>query len=240
LVACADERSKAEIHVAVASNFTPALARLAERFEELHPIDVVLVSGSTGKLYAQIKNGAPYDLYLAADEARPLALEQEGDALPGSRFTYAMGKLVLWSPTEGLVQPDGDPILPPDCEHVAIANPKLAPYGRAAQEVLEARGLWQSISNRFVRGENVGQAFQFVDSGNAELGFVAFAQLKRPDKEIAGSYWLVPQQWYTPIAQQAVLLTDNADAALFVNFLRSDSARSVLDGFGYEVPERKS
>ncbi len=241
LVACSDPASKGqEVRVAVASNFTPALTDLAKRFEQQNGVKVVIVSGSTGKLYAQIKNGAPFDVYLAADELRPQALEQEGEIVPDSRFTYAVGKLVLWSPMEGYVEANGEPILPRDCKYFAIANPKLAPYGRAAQEVLEARGMWESLSDRFVRGENVGQVFQFVDSQNAELGFVAYAQVKRPGQEIAGSFWLVPQELYSPIEQQAVLLTETAAALSFVEYLRSESAREVLGGYGYGAADGKS
>jgi len=225
-----------EVRVAVASNFTPTLSELAQRFEEEHHIRVVIVSGSTGKLYAQIKNGAPFDVFLAADERRPLALENEAGIVAGSRFTYAIGKLILWSPMEGYIQADGNPLLPKDCRHLAIANPKLAPYGRAAEEVLRARGMWESLSDRFVRGESIGQAFQFVDSQNAQAGFVAYSQVKRPGQKIAGSYWLVPQEFYTPIEQQAVILKDSAAAASFIEFLHSESAAEILTGYGYEAP----
>jgi molybdate transport system substrate-binding protein len=230
------DSAQQEIRVAVASNFTPTLNILADRFEQEQHIRVVIVSGSTGKLYAQIKNGAPFDVFLAADEDRPQALEQEGEIIAGSRFTYAIGRLILWSPIKGYVQADTEPLIPRDCRHLAIANPKLAPYGRAAQEVLQARGMWESLSDRFVRGENVGQAFQFVDSQNAQAGFVAYSQVKRPGQEVIGSYWLVPQELYAPIKQQAVLLKDDAAASSFLEFLRSESAAEILTGYGYEAP----
>lgn len=230
------DNAQVELRIAAASNFAPTLAELARRFEEEQHIRVVIVSGSTGKLYAQIKNGAPFDLFLAADERRPLALDDEGEIVAGSRFTYAIGKLVLWSPIEGYVAADGNPLVPRDCRHLAIANPKLAPYGRAAEEVLRARGMWDSLSDQFVRGESVGQAFQFVDSQNAQAGFVAYSQVKRPGQEVAGSHWLVPQDLYAPIKQQAVLLNDSAAAASFIKFMRSESAVEILTGYGYEAP----
>ncbi|UCE75821.1 MAG: molybdate ABC transporter substrate-binding protein [Gammaproteobacteria bacterium] len=225
-----------EIRVAVASNFTDAMGAIAERFETGTGHKVTLISGSTGKHYAQIRNGAPFDAFFAADRRRPELLEEEGVALPGTRFTYAVGKLVLWSPERGIVDPEAVVLQRGEFHHLAIANPKLAPYGKAAEEVLQARGLWARLSGRLVRGENIGQAFQFVKSGNAELGFVAYSQLKRPNQPIEGSLWNVPQALYTPIEQQAVLLKDSEAARSLLSFVRSDAALMIIRDYGYETP----
>jgi len=197
---------------------------------------VTPIFGSTGKHYAQIKNGAPFDAFFAADVRRPEHLEKEGVALPGSRFTYAVGKVVLWSPRTGYVDPQASVLERGEFHHLAIANPKFAPYGKAAQEVLQERGLWGRLSGRLVRGENIGQTFQFVNSGNAELGFVAYSQVKRPNQPIEGSFWEVPQALYTPIEQQAVLLKDNEVARAFLSFVRSDEALKIIRDHGYETP----
>lgn len=225
-----------EIRVAVASNFAGAIKRVAERFEVHTDHKVTLIFGSTGKLYAQIKHGAPFDLFFAADARRPELLDTEGVALPGSRFTYAIGKLVLWSPMAGYVDLQAKVLKQGGFRHLAIANPRLAPYGKAAQEVLQARGLWDALQGRMVRGENIGQAFHFVRSGNAELGFVALSQAKQPGQPIEGSWWEVPQTLYTPIAQQAVLLKENEAARAFLVFVQSEAAQEIIKGYGYGIP----
>ncbi|RUM93867.1 MAG: molybdate ABC transporter substrate-binding protein, partial [Thiothrix sp.] len=170
------------IHIAVASNFSDTIKQIPKYFKADTGHKVTLVFGSTGKHYAQIKNGAPFEAFFAADMKRPQLLDSEGLALPGSRFTYAIGKLALWSPTTGFVDKEGKALNEDNFHYLALANPKLAPYGKAAQQVLQQRGLWDSLSGRMVRGENIGQASQFVKSGNAELGFVAYSQIKSPDK----------------------------------------------------------
>ena len=218
-----------EIRVAVASNFTDTMASIARRFELSTDHQVTLISGSTGKHYAQIRNGAPFDAFFAADGRRPDLLEQEGVALPGSRFTYALGRVVLWSPKTGYVDREASVLERGEFRHLAIANPKLAPYGKAAEEVLQARGLWGRISRRLVRGENIAQTFQFVNSGNAELGFVAYSQVRRPGQPTEGSLWEVPRALYTPIEQQAVLLNDKAVARAFLSFLRSDEVLQIIE-----------
>jgi molybdate transport system substrate-binding protein len=230
------QATAAEIRVAVASNFTSAISVIAGGFEEDTGHKVLLAFGSTGKHYAQIRNGAPFDAFFAADVRRPKLLEQEGLAVPGSRFTYAVGKLVLWSPDTAYVDAQGNVLEQSEFRHMAIANPKLAPYGLAAREVLQSRGLWDEMNSRLVRGENIGQAFQFVASGNAELGFVALSQLKRPGYEIKGSHWDVPAELYTPIEQQAVLLKDTDAARAFMSFVRSDEAIRIIRDHGYEIP----
>ena len=225
----------AEIRVAVASNFARAMTSLARDFEENTGHKVKLVFGSTGKHYAQIRNGAPFDVFFAADIKRPRLLEEEGVSVSGTRFTYATGKLILWSPMPEYVDAEGRVLRHGNFGHLAIANPDLAPYGRAAREFLESRGLWNELKQKAVRGENIGQAFQFVSSGNAELGLVAFAQVKNIDRPLQGSYWEVPQSLYTPIEQQAVLLTDNEAGRSFISYVRSKPALKIIRNHGYEI-----
>lgn len=232
----ADKIMADKIQVAVASNFTEAIKSIAEHYEVSTGQKVTLIFGSTGKHYAQIINGAPFDAYFAADSKRPKRLEEEGVAVPGSRFTYAIGKIVLWSPKAGYVDSAGKVLEQSEFRHLAIANPKLAPYGKAAQEVLQGRRLWNVLKGRLVRGENIGQTFQFVKSGNAELGLIAASQVKRPDHSIEGSFWDVPQSLYSPIEQQAVLLNDNQAARAFLAFVKSDEALDIIRGFGYDAP----
>lgn len=226
-----------EIRVAVASNFATTSEAIAQRFEEITDHTIILVFGSTGKHYAQIRNGAPFEVFFAADARRPEMLESAGLTVPESRFTYAVGRLVLWSLDEGYVDAKGQVLEAGDFRHIAIANPELAPYGRAAQEMLQSRGLWASLELRLVRGENIGQAFQFVKSGNAELGLVALSQLTSPERESeAGSRWVVPETLHSPIQQQAVLLADTAAARSFLEFTKSSEARSIIRSHGYKAP----
>lgn len=228
----------AEIRLAVASNFANAITTLAERFESNTGHKVTLIFGSTGKHYAQIKHGAPFDAFFAADVRRPERLEKEGVAVPGSRFTYAVGKLVLWSPKPGYVDAQAQVLEQKQFHYLAIANPELAPYGKAAQQVLQARGLWDGLQGHIVRGENISQAFQFVKSGNAELGFVAYSQVKRPEQPFEGSFWKVPQVLYTPIEQQAVLLKESKAARAFLLFMQTGEALKIIHEYGYDVPGR--
>ncbi len=225
--------SAEEIRVAVASNFNSAIKEIAGRFERETPHDITLVFGSTGKLYAQIRNGAPFDAFFAADAKRPRLLEEAGLGQPGSRFTYAVGRLALWSPKTAYVDGEGKVLEEGNFRHLALANPRLAPYGRAAREVLERRGRWLSLRDRMVRGENIGQTFQFVKSGNAELGFVAWSQVKRPGQAMTGSWWEVPQTLYSPIEQQAVLLQDKPAARAFLAFVRGRDAAEIIRAYGY-------
>lgn len=225
-----------EIRVAVASNFTNAISAIVRRFEANTDHKVSLSFGSTGKHYAQISNGAPFDAFFAADVRRPQQLEKDGITVPGSRFTYAVGRVVLWSPRQAYVDENGTVLELGTYRHLAIANPKLAPYGRAAMEILQARGLWDRLGSRLVRGENIGQTLQFVKSGNAELGFVADSQVRRPGQAVEGSYWQVPQTLYTPIQQQAVLLKDRIAARAFLSFVRSDEAVNIIHDYHYDTP----
>lgn len=228
--------SGGEIRVAVASNFRPAMETLKQEFESSSAHRLMLIFGSTGKHYAQISNGAPFDVFLAADVERPQRLEREGHAVPGSRFTYAVGKLVLWSPRPGYVDASGLVLGRDDFRYLAIANPRLAPYGMAAQQVLQARGLWEKLSARLVRGENIDQTMQFVESGNAELGFVAWSQVKQPGLPVSGSFWLVPQELYQPIEQQAVLISDTGSGRDLMRFMQSPKALQIIKDHGYAVP----
>lgn len=225
-----------EIRVAVASNFTNAIKTIAQQFEDNTGHKIILSFGSTGKHYAQIKNGAPFDAFFAADVKRPKLLEKEGQAVPDSRFTYAVGKIVLWSPKQGYVDTDAKVLEPNNYRHLAIANPKLAPYGKAAQQVLQARGIWDKLTGSLVQGENIGQTFQFIKSGNAELGFVAYSQVKRPELPMEGSLWVVPQELYSPIEQQAILLKDSTVAREFMHFFRSKQALDIIQSYGYGIP----
>lgn len=227
---CGTRPSETELRIAVASNFKEPATELVKRFQERTGRNVTVTLGSTGKLYAQIRNGAPFAVFLAADAERPELLEKEIAAARGSRFTYAVGKLVLWSPDPKLVD-NGGKVLESDFGKLAIANPKLAPYGAAAEEVLRKRGLWDKVERRLVRGENIGQTFQFVSTGNAELGFVALSQAKGR----IGSLWEVPKELYTPIEQQAVLLSGDEGAREFLEFLKSEEAKELIREFGYDT-----
>jgi len=224
------------VRVAVAANFAATHEELVSRFEASGDIEVETSLGSTGQLYAQIANGAPYDVFLAADVARPDRLEREGRIEPRSRFTYAVGRLVLYKPDGELPASPETWLRAESFQHLAIANPAIAPYGLAAQQALEQLGLWSTLETRLVKGESVGQAFQFVESGAAEAGLVALSQVV--DKE-ANTYWIVPRELHQPLLQDAVLLrtgTRNRAASEFLEFLRSEEARQVLARYGYELP----
>ncbi len=221
-----------EIRVAVASNFIHVLKVLAHNFVQQTGYQVSLISGSTGRHYAQIINGAPFDIFFAADSKRPALLEKEKQIIPGSRYTYALGKLVLWSPNTHLVDKEGDVLKHASFHHLAMANPKLAPYGKAAQEVLLKKQLWKSLKTKAVRGENIAQAFQYVKSGNAELGFVALSQVK----DLTGSLWEIPDSLYSPIQQDAVLLSNKKAALAFYHFVKSNEPQTIIKNFGYGIP----
>ena len=224
------------IRVAVASNFAAALKSLSGEYERRTGNRLVISSGGTGKHFAQISNGAPFDVFLAADRRSPELLEASGLAVEGSRFTYAVGRLVLWSPEPGRVDPEGRVLDEGNFRRLAVANPDLAPYGAAAREVLESRRLWQPLRHRIVLGENIGQTYQFVASGAAELGFVALSQVRSRGTDAPGSGWTVPAGLHAPIEQQAVLLRDSAAARGFLAFLRADGVRAAIREFGYSVP----
>jgi len=228
--------SAAEVKVAVAANFIEPMQVIAVDFEKDTGHKAVLSSGSTGKFYAQIKNGAPFDVLLAADSATPERLEKEKAAVSGSRFTYAIGKLALWSAKPGLVDSKGNVLRKQPFQHLAIANPKLAPYGAAAVETLTQLKLLEKLTPKFVQGENIGQTFQFIASGNAELGFVALSQIYKDGKVKNGSAWIVPSKLYNPIRQDAVILEagkGNLAATALMDYLKSDKARAIIKSYGY-------
>ncbi|MCQ4284995.1 molybdate ABC transporter substrate-binding protein [Pseudomonas stutzeri] len=225
-----------EIQVAVASNFTAPMRVITEQFERDTGHKVLLSFGSTGKLYAQIRNGAPFSILLAADEQIPVRLEDEGLGVAGSRFTYAIGTLVLWSANEGYVDDQGKVLTDQAYRHVAIANPKTAPYGAAAMATLTKLGLADSVKGKLVQGENIAQTHQFVASGNAELGFVALSQIIESGEIRQGSGWVVPATYHPPIRQDALLLTkgrDNPAAQALLDYLRSAKATEVINAYGY-------
>lgn len=226
--------NRADVAIAVASNFgTPAKA-IAAAFEKKSGLTVSLSTGSTGKHYAQIKRGAPFDLFLAADTKRPGLLEEEGFGIANTRFVYAIGRLVLWSPDPATFT-DGVQYLKEDSfRHLALANPKLAPYGAAAVEVLNSLGVLSE--SKWVRGENISQTFHFVKSGAAEVGFVALSQVQVSGKAVEGSQWVVPAESHPPIEQGAILLADTPAAREFVEFLKSAEAKDIIHKFGYDLP----
>lgn len=226
------------VQVAVAANFTAPMKQIAADFEKATGHTAVLSFGATGKFYAQIKSGAPFEVFLAADDETPAKLVQEGGAAAASRFTYATGKLVLWSAKEGVVDAQGEVLKKGNFAHLAIAAPKLAPYGAAAVETMTQLGLLDTLTPKLVQGESIGQTFGFVTSGNAELGFVALSQVFENGKIKSGSAWVVPAKLHAPIRQDAVILTNGQGkpaAAALASYLRSDAAKAVIRSFGYEV-----
>lgn len=226
-----------EVLVAVAANFAEVIEDLKPAFEKASGHTLKATTGSTGKLYAQIKAGAPFQVLLSADARTPERLEAEKAAAAGTRFTYAMGKLTLWSSDPDRVGTDGVAALKADdLRHVAIANPDLAPYGVAARETLQALGLWDTLKARLVMGQNIGQTHSLVATGNAELGFVALSAVLSPRARNKGSRWDVPQNLFRPIKQDAILLNagrDNVAASAFLAFLKSPAAHTVIERYGY-------
>ena len=228
-----------EVTVAVAANFALAAKEIGAEFQRQTGNDVRLSAGSSGKLYAQIAHGAPFDLFLSADVTWAQRLEQDGLAVPGSRFTYARGQLVLWSAR--LKKVDAGVLRAARFNHLAIANPKIAPYGAAAYETLDGLHVPPAVRARLVYGEDIGQTFQLAASGAADLAFVALSQLRSLSGAAAGVYWLVPLPLYAPIEQQAVLLRrseHNAAAHAFLDFLKGPAARAVMARFGYLTPDK--
>ena len=226
----------AEVSVAVAANFTAPMQQIAALFEQSSGHKAVLSFGSTGKLYAQIRNGAPFQILLSADDKTPLKLEAEGQTVTGMRFTYAVGKLALWSSQNGLIDAQGAVLRSGQFKRLALAEPKLAPYGAAAVETLTTMGLLAEVTPKIVYGENIAQTYQFVSTGNAELGFVALSQIYTNGKLGSGSAWIVPADMHAPIRQDAVLLKTGEHqpaARALMAFLRSDAALAVIRSYGY-------
>jgi len=225
-----------EVRIAVAANFVSTLREIVAGFERETGHTAVVSSGSSGKLYAQIRHGAPFDVFFSADVARPKLLEEEGLAVGGSRITYAVGRLTLWSASPNVVKADGRSTLSGPIEHLAMANPKTAPYGAAARQTLQVLELWNQVRDRLVQGENIGQTFQFVFSQNAPLGFVALSQVLDASVNGSGSRWDVPTHLYQPLNQQAVLLvngrTSEAAHAL-LEYVRGAKSRAIIERCGY-------
>jgi molybdate transport system substrate-binding protein len=225
-----------EVSVAVAANFATPMQKIAVLFTQDTGHTATLSMGSTGKFYAQIKNGAPFHVLLSGDDETPLRLEKDNAVTPHTRFTFAVGKLVLWSKQAGFVDAQGDVLRKGYFSHLAIADPKLAPYGAAAIETLQALGLLTKLQPRLVQGESIGQAYQFVASGNAQLGFVALSQVMSNDRITEGSAWLVPPHLYQALRQDAVILKngkDNKAATALMAYLKTEKARAVIRSFGY-------
>lgn len=223
------------VYVAVAANFSGTMKEIASQFEQDSGHKVILSSGSSGKFFAQIQHGAPFQVFLSADQEKPEALEKAGLSVADSRFTYATGALALWSPQSGFANDDSR-LKSQDFHKLALANPRLAPYGVAAVEVLEALNLRQATEPKWVMGENIAQTYQFVSSGNADLGFVALSQIMEKGKITKGSSWIIPAELYSPIRQDAVLLTrgkDSAGAKALLAYLRSDAAQVIIHEHGY-------
>lgn len=226
------------VQVAVAANFTAPMKQIAADFEKDTGHRVQLAFGGTGKFYAQILNAAPFEILLSADDETPARLAREGLAITASQFTYAQGRLVLWSAQPGVVDAQGDVLKRGGFAHLALANPRLAPYGQAAVETLKALGVHDALAPKFVTGENIGQAFQFVQSGNAPLGFVALSQVMQDGKIAAGSAWVVPAKLYQPIRQDAVILErgrNNPAAQALMTYLKGDKARKLIQSYGYDL-----
>ncbi|MEG2793496.1 MAG: molybdate ABC transporter substrate-binding protein [Pseudomonas sp.] len=227
-----------EVQVAVAANFTAPIQAIAADFEKDTGHKLVAAYGATGQFYTQIKNGAPFEVFLSADDTTPEKLEREGDTVKGSRFTYAVGTLALWSAKDGYVDTKGEVLKKNEYQHLSIANPKTAPYGLAATQVLEKLKLTEATKTKIVEGQNITQAYQFVSTGNAELGFVALSQIYKEGKVTSGSAWIVPASLHDPIKQDAVILSkgkENAAAKALVEYLKGPKAAAVIKSYGYQL-----
>ncbi|MFY8177925.1 MAG: molybdate ABC transporter substrate-binding protein [Limnohabitans sp.] len=227
-----------EVTVAVAANFTAPMQKIAQAFEQDTGHKALLAFGSTGKFYAQIKNGAPFAVLLAADDETPERLEKEGLTVAGSRFTYATGRLALWSKTPNLVDDKGEVLRSYRFEKLAIADPKLAPYGAAAMEVIHKLGVQPKVTPKLVQGESIGQTYQFISTENAQLGFVALSQIFFDGRIAQGSAWVVPQSMHTSLKQDAVLLShgkDNTAAHALLKYLQADKAKTIIRQYGYAL-----
>lgn len=228
-----------EVQVAVAANFTGPMQVISVLFERETGHKASLAFGATGKFYAQIANGAPFEVLLSADDETPARLVKEGNGVAGSAFTYAIGKVVLWSADPKLIDGKGEVLKKGGFKHIALANPKTAPYGAAAMQVMGKLGVTEQLKPLIVQGENISQTHQFVSTGAAELGFVAYSQVIKNGQVGSGSGWIIPSNLYDPIRQDAVILAKGKDkpaAVALLKFLKSDKAKEVIRSFGYELP----
>lgn len=228
----------AEAQVAVAANFAEPMKAIAAVLQKTSGHTLKISTGASGAFYTQIRNGAPFDVFLSADNERPEMLEKDGLAQPGTRFTYATGKLVLWSVKPGRVDGQGAVLKAADLGKVAFANPKTAPYGAAAVQVLDKLGLKDAVTPKLVQGESIGQTFNFVKTGNADVGFVAMSQVLEGGKLKEGSMWVIPQASYDPIRQDAVLLKKgggNEAAKALLQLLQSPNIKDLIRSYGYDL-----
>ena len=233
----------ATVLVAVAANFSKPMTEIAAEFEKATSHSAKLSFGSTGKFVSQLENGGPFEVLLAADEKAPQRLADSGLAVPNSQFTYALGKLVLWSAKPDFVDDQGKILTTGGFKHLAVADPKLAPYGAAAVEVLKKMGLFEKLQPLFVQGENIAQTFQFVSTANAQLGFIALAQVidTKSGKIGSGSGWIIPGDYYAPIRQGAVLMkkgAENPAAPALLDYLKSAPALAIIEKYGYDLPQK--
>ena len=238
LFALSSSSHAATVHVAVAANFTAPLKVIAAEFERVSGHTVLTSSGSTGKLYSQIKNAAPFDVFLAGDDATPARLQTDGLVAANSRFTYAVGRLALWSANAAMVDAKGEVLKAGKFSRLALASPKAAPYGIAAVEAVRKLGLMNALEPKFVTGESIAQAYSFVASGNVPLGFVALSQVLENGQLKSGSMWTVPADLHSPLRQDAALLLrarENLAAIAFMKFLQADGSRAIIRSFGYEI-----
>lgn len=229
----------AEVKVAVAGNFAQPMKDIAAEFEKDTGHKLNLSQGATGKFYAQITNGAPFEVFLSADDETPARLIKEGKAVSGSQFTYAIGRLVLWSPDDKLVDQGGAVLKSDKFKFLSIANAKLAPYGRAAVQTMQKLGVLSIIEPRVVQGESITQAHQFVTTGNAQLGFVALSQVWDSGKIKSGSAWLVPEAMHEQLKQDVVLLNPGKEsqaASALIDYLKSDKSKKIIERYGYRIP----
>lgn len=237
VLAMASRAHADEVTVAVAANFTGPMEKIAPAFEQATGHKLVIAYGTVGKFYAQIRSGAPFEVLVSSDDETPMRLEKDGLALPESRFTYAIGKLMLWSARPGLVDGRGEVLKHGDFKHLAIANPNTAVYGAAAVIVMEKLGVYAALEPKLVLGENITQAYQFAATGNAELGFVALSQIYKGGRYADGSWWAIPVALYPTLKQDAVMLTrgkGNAAAESLLAYLKGDAAKAVIRSYGYE------
>lgn len=229
----------AEVKVAVAANFAQPMKDIAAEFEKDTGHKLAITQGATGKFYAQITNGAPFEVFLSADDETPAKLVKEGKAVTGTQFTYAIGRLVLWSPDEKLVDQGGAVLKTDRFKYISIANAKVAPYGRAAVQTMQKLGVLSAIEPRVVQGESITQTHQFVTTGNAQLGFVAMSQVWENNRVKSGSGWIVPEDMHEQLRQDIVLLNpgkDSSAATALVNYLKSDKSKKIIERYGYKLP----
>lgn len=223
-----------QITIAVTHDFDFTLEELKQEFDKNSSHEITIIPGPSSRHYGEIINGAPFDIFLSDDTQRPAVLEEEMKIVPGSRFTYAVSKLVLWSVDNRILTPEV--LKEQNFRLLAVTNPRLSAYGKAAQQTLETLSVWDDLQEKLVFGENIGQTYQFAISGDVDMALIAFSQIVYGDYMQAGNYWLIPKIWYSAIELQGVQLTDNPAAREFLEFMQSDQARQIILGNGFDVP----